>query len=887
MKKIKLSFKSKKLNTKPSIALLIHAEQRHKLTALMVDWYQEIRQQLQEQIDLSICISSVRDFEYKDYCEQQDLELITVQPAARGEVLNQGLYALKDKGHHGVINLWAGDFLSATLIQSYANHLANGGFFAGLLDQYLFDPNEFKCMYWPKAEFAQGLERVCSIGYLISTQLLDALQWKLWPLQNELKSGSLQLQGLQRLEKLFKRCPKNSCLLKTMNKYEGAAVSLKSELGRVLFDEKNWQNYPGLQFADFESSFENHTSQTWLDRLSDFDERLYLDILIEQSDDDSLWRSHYDFCIYKFLPYAEVRLHLITQEESEPQGTWTHHHSTESSLGQRWNKALTTIKESASDLVLFGGKGGLIDLKTIEHYLIYIFKKGARLLCIQNFFMADSDSRDIYFWSGVKEANFDNTFGFGTCVHRSYLNQIGWTPFDDHLELNQDSHHNLKTLLADRSQKHRRVFFQCAAHKLGILAFDPQGSMNCESKINTADLQKVNFTNYLPDPCYNNEIKNSLSRWTGSLEERERYFEDLPQNKKDHTTASKYLTSHHSTSSDHSIVQSNVSTMSPLERAKALLKQSASDTNQSESSTHETTSTATLSSMSPLERAKALLQEPDLASNKINASTSAESETTTITQEPKSMSSNMSPLERAKALLKQSQSAQTPTPSKVQDVVQNNQDSSENTSVSLSPLERAKALLKSTNDTVKTVVPAVDTPALSPLEKAKALLKATHDSHTDHQVKDEEEQKQESKTIIQHTLQAAEELVNQLKDVKEAALQQVQADMTQVETHKAQVQAGDVLCQQGEDTFVAGQINTARTLFESALVVQKDSVRAMNNLGVLALQEATPGSEWKALSYFLLAMIHDAQNQDVVQNLSDLFQMYPHLKAMQNIIFDG
>ena len=92
-----------------------------------------------------------------------------------------------------------------------------------------------------------------------------------------------------------------------------------------------------------------------------------------------------------------------------------------------------------------------------------------------------------------------------------------------------------------------------------------------------------------------------------------------------------------------------------------------------------------------------------------------------------------------------------------------------------------------------------------------------------------------------------------------------------------------LLCERGEVAFESGDAEQAYTLFDSALLIDPSSVRALNNLGVMALQSDDP---WKALSHFLMGVIQDPENEDLMINLQGLFDLYPELKTVRSVVFE-
>ena len=66
-------------------------------------------------------------------------------------------------------------------------------------------------------------------------------------------------------------------------------------------------------------------------------------------------------------------------------------------------------------------------------------------------------------------------------------------------------------------------------------------------------------------------------------------------------------------------------------------------------------------------------------------------------------------------------------------------------------------------------------------------------------------------------------------------------------------------------------------------MVDPTCIRALNNLGVLALHNDDP---WRALSHFLMGVIQDPGNEDLIVNLQGLFDLHPEMKAARAVVFE-
>ena len=526
MKKIKQKLVKCKVKGKPVIGLLLNAEQRAELVRFTLEWCQTLQTTVKDALELKIWVSDVPNPELDMNLKQLDQErgvfqrLTVSRGVPVGQRRNDGLSQLKGHGLDAVIPLEPGDLLTPDLLLSYASHLKSGALFCGLLDQYLYDPSALRCMHWARAEFKQGVQRACDLALLVTPSLLDRLDWALWPPTAQHGRDNLHEQVMKRLSQLFGLAPANTCLLQSMSAHGGRAVSIKSELGRVLFDEGNWQRLPGLSFADFEIDFEDALGADWIERVEDFDERINLAVLVEPpaagASHTELWRALYQFLPFKFDPYAHVEVYVICDEsEQDEVRSWgsaftplpvNADSQVEPTTGARWNQAVAQLTSSEVkrefDALLFGGSGSIVDLKTIEHYLIYLFKHGARLLSASNFFvsMEFDGERQGHFWPGVPDATFKQSFGFGTCIHKHYIQRLGADLFAPDGRMSAAAQTALDELSKDVETKLERVMFQCVAHKLGLIAFEAEGALGFSPQIRLADLKPITISKHLPPP---------------------------------------------------------------------------------------------------------------------------------------------------------------------------------------------------------------------------------------------------------------------------------------------------------------------------------------------------------------------------------------------------
>ena len=851
MKKIKPVLKRTKVKGTPVIGVFLHSHLRHKLARLTAEWYRDLQDQLEGQVILKLFLCGVTDQQLDKIAQDLSYERIIVTSGlSLGARLNEGLGYLQSSELDAVIPVSVGEFLTKSLISTYAEHIKDGGLFSGLLDQYFYDPNEIKCVHWVRGEVSEGLSKACELGLLISTSMLKHLKWQLWPSQSHKGLDALHNQVMERLGQMFSYAPPKTCLLQTMAAFGGKAFSLKSELGRALFDEGNWQQSLGLSSVDFEIEFESSLNSKWLEKIDRFDERIKLDVIVEApkpgAAHESLWRDHYEFLPYKFDPYASVRLRVIPHGESTdselgyPWVTCTVDPS--EGRGTRWNKAIKEALIEESDAILFGGIGSIVDLKTIEHYLIYLSKEGSQLLATSNFFVALEEGHQGYFWPGVEGINFQRALGFGSCVHRAYLERLDEDIFCDDGLLCEAARENFNELLNEADSKHQRVMFQLVRHQLGLIAFEIEGAFGCSDLVRLPELKSVTISKHLHSSALRQPQLGMLENWeSGSVQSWRSQSTSISTRELGNTPQTSISSPSQNTSfKDNTMSEHNSNSgMSPLERAKALLKQANSST-------------------------------PDH---------SPAPEATELVKTPVSEVQNMSPLERAKALLQQSKaSTQTAT-----EAVPTQQQAPQ--APEMSALERAKALLKSSVQAVETAVEpsqqseASEQKPMSALERAKALLNASK------QPVAPEPQVDETQGMIERALKGAEAMVSQLQATADAARAQVAQEKENLKVLAQETgvpSPADLLCERGESAFENGDEAQAATLFDSALLVDPSCVRALNNLGVMALQASEP---WRALSYLLMAIIQSPESEDVIVNLSGLFDLHPEMKTVKSVIF--
>ncbi|MEE2643710.1 MAG: hypothetical protein VYD19_02145, partial [Myxococcota bacterium] len=291
---------------KPRIGVIILARRRNRLFDFSLAWHRTLAEQNDSyQLEL-VCVGDGEPESAQSAATHEVHFIPQSRGASIGERFQAGLDALRERGVDAFFPLAPGELLTPLVLEAYQEKLRKGVFFLGCLDLYLFDPQEQLCSYWPRHQDFTGVEQTAPAGLCLSISGLDQLELEaLWPTGKELSDESVFRGFLNALSPLFERAPKGSCLLQGCGAIGGKVLQLKSELGRVLFDENNWRSLPTLEDVDFEIAFEDELSDELLDRVLDFDERVVVDILIEENPENSaLWIDHYSFSIYKFLPYA-------------------------------------------------------------------------------------------------------------------------------------------------------------------------------------------------------------------------------------------------------------------------------------------------------------------------------------------------------------------------------------------------------------------------------------------------------------------------------------------------------------------------------------------------------------------------------------------------------
>lgn len=99
-------------------------------------------------------------------------------------------------------------------------------------------------------------------------------------------------------------------------------------------------------------------------------------------------------------------------------------------LGAKWNAGLRPLQQVRPEAVIIVGSDDLVPAAAMEHYLRAL-DEGARFIGFTDMFFYDAPTHRMLYWPGYQGARAGETVGCGRCVHREFLDEVGWQLWHD------------------------------------------------------------------------------------------------------------------------------------------------------------------------------------------------------------------------------------------------------------------------------------------------------------------------------------------------------------------------------------------------------------------------------------------------------------------------
>jgi len=165
---------------KPPLGVLTCLWQRHALTYLVLRWYLFLRADLADRLDLLLLAVGSEGATSRILAEASGFQYVEHPNSPLGAKWNAGLAAMRELRPDAVVIVGSDDVVSGNLFSLYADQIARGSRFMGLMDMYFLDLPTRRLCFWPG--YPPGIRHgdILGLGRCLHAELLEANDWRLW-----------------------------------------------------------------------------------------------------------------------------------------------------------------------------------------------------------------------------------------------------------------------------------------------------------------------------------------------------------------------------------------------------------------------------------------------------------------------------------------------------------------------------------------------------------------------------------------------------------------------------------------------------------------------------------------------------------------------------------
>jgi hypothetical protein len=194
---------------------------------------------------------------------------------------------------------------------------------------------------------------------------------------------------------------------------------------------------------------------------------------------------------------------------------WTYVEYPNAPLGAKWNAGLPAVRALEADAILIVGSDDLLNAPVIETYAKAL-REGVRYMGLQDLYFYDQPSDRTVHWPGYTGKRAGESAGLGRCIHRSYLDAVDWTLWEDTREhgLDGSMRTTLAPLLDEPARAPERRAYRCGDH--GMMAVDVKTRTNMWQFSHFADHQGLPAadTQQVLDGHFSKAIVDGIRRLT-------------------------------------------------------------------------------------------------------------------------------------------------------------------------------------------------------------------------------------------------------------------------------------------------------------------------------------------------------------------------------------
>jgi hypothetical protein len=224
---------------RPRLVILTCVWKRLDLTAIVLSSYREMRERMEDRIELVLLAVGSEGAVSRELCEENGFAYLEHPNSPLSHKWNAGVRAAEPFNPDGLVIVGSDDFISDNLLESWVEKLRGGYHFFGIRDLYVLDLPSSRLGYWGGYEYSALMPyragEPIGLGRCFSRYLLEATDWNLWPPEPRLEKGldelSLKFVGKHSFEAA------SWCL----DDLEAYAVDIKSGTNITAFDNFDFQ----------------------------------------------------------------------------------------------------------------------------------------------------------------------------------------------------------------------------------------------------------------------------------------------------------------------------------------------------------------------------------------------------------------------------------------------------------------------------------------------------------------------------------------------------------------------------------------------------------------------------------------------------------------------
>jgi len=177
------------------VALITAVWKRHELTALVLNRFRNIKDELADTIDVKLIAVGSEGDASRQLCENHGFAYVEQDNMPLNRKYNAASRLAQESNPDAVYRIDSDDWITSAAITNSLKKIDDGHLAVGLLDLYFLDLVSFKLGRWPGYGFFNNKKRMWAwrnrgktvgVGRCFSRELMDELGWEIWDQEPEL-----------------------------------------------------------------------------------------------------------------------------------------------------------------------------------------------------------------------------------------------------------------------------------------------------------------------------------------------------------------------------------------------------------------------------------------------------------------------------------------------------------------------------------------------------------------------------------------------------------------------------------------------------------------------------------------------------------------------------